>query len=142
MTNLGVTATNWQNWTHSAASEITMRNLTPDDVRPFYRANYWNALSCDALPSGVDWVVFDFGVNSGVSRSAKYLQRALGVNADGYIGNITLDAAKRTDSKELINRLCDARQEFLKSLSTFNQFGRGWLRRVDEVRTQAESLVV
>ena len=142
MTNLGVTASNWQNWTHSIASETTMRDLTPDDVRPFYRVKYWNALSCDALPSGVEWAVFDFGVNSGILRSAKYLQRVLGVNQDGYIGQLTIDAAKVRDPKELIAAVCDARQEFLQSLSTFSQFGRGWLRRVNEVRTQAESLVV
>lgn len=142
MTNLGVTAINWQNWTRSIVSETAMRALTLDDVRPFYRANYWNALSADGLPSGVDWVVFDFGVNSGVLRSARYLQRVLGVNQDGHIGPIVIDAAKKRNSKELIGLICDARQEFLESLSTFDKFGRGWLRRVTEVRTQAESLVV
>lgn len=142
MTNLGVTARNWENWSNSVASEATMRSLTPDDVRPFYRVNYWNTVSADALPSGVDWAVFDFGVNSGIARSAQYLQRILGVNVDGHIGPLTLSAANKRDPKELIDLICNAREEFLKSLSTFSQFGRGWLRRVDEVRTQAESLVV
>ena len=36
---------------------------------------YWDAQRCDELPAGVDYAVFDYGVNSGIGRSGKVLPR-------------------------------------------------------------------
>jgi lysozyme family protein len=47
-------------------------------------------------PPGVDFSVFDMGVNAGIWRSARLLQRALGFTGDevdGSIGPATLAAA-------------------------------------------------
>ena len=77
--------------------------------------------------------VFDFAVNSGVSRSAKYLQRIVGVAQDGVIGNGTLAAVGRHDPAKLVRRLCGDRLAFLKRLRHWKTFGRGWSRRVGEV---------
>jgi lysozyme family protein len=51
-----------------------------------------DAMSCDELPSGVDYAVFDYGVNSGISRAAKVLQRLVGTDVDGEIGPNTIAA--------------------------------------------------
>src|SRR5262249_41367917 len=51
-----------------------MKNMTVEQAKAIYRGKYWKLLKCDFLPDGVDYSVFDFGVNSGVTRSAKYLQ--------------------------------------------------------------------
>jgi lysozyme family protein len=42
-------------------------------VVAIYYEKYWNALSCEDLPAGVDYAVFDYGVNSGIDRAAKVL---------------------------------------------------------------------
>lgn len=141
MTNLGATRANWAAWLGHDPTEAEMRALTPADVAPFYRAKYWQAMRCDDLPSGVDWVVMDFGVNSGIGRSAKFLQRVVGAGQDGQIGPLTLANVKACDPKKLIDEICDARQAFLESLPTFAYFGKGWTARVKEVRAQAKSLV-
>lgn len=124
MTNLGVTKTVWEGWTGHDATEQTMRNLSTADVTPLYKKKYWDAVQGDALPSGVDYCVFDTAVNSGAGRSIKLLQRSIGVTEDGFLGPNSLAAILVSDVGSLIDKYCAARNEFLQSLSTFDTFGK------------------
>ena len=99
MTNLGVTKRVWEEWVGHEVDEQTMRGLTPDAVAPLYRKRYWDAVRGDDLPSGVDLVVFDCAVNSGVGRASKFLQKAVGVADDGKIGPATLRAVASKNPK-------------------------------------------
>ena len=137
MTNLGVTAKVWQEWVGHPVDEKQMRALTSEDVAPLYKRKYWDACRADELISGLDYAVFDYAVNSGVGRAAKTLQACVGVPMDGGIGPATLAAVKTHNSAELIKNVCDKRLDFLKSLSTFPTFGKGWERRVNEVKAEA-----
>ncbi len=105
-----------------------------------YRQSYWNLVHGDALPPGVDLAVFDGAVNSGPARSAKWLQQALGVTADGLIGPATEHAALIADPEKVIADYMAARRSFLRTLKTFKTFGRGWLARCDRIETQAASM--
>lgn len=118
--------------------KIDVRNLKPRDVRPVYRKAYWQAAGCDVLPPGVDYIVFDAAVNSGVGRAVRFLQECVGVTADGKAGPITLAAARRLPPAELVLRYRNRRERFYRSLNTFPTFGRGWLRRLDEVAVKAD----
>ena len=140
MTNLGVTKRVWEEWVGHEVDEQTMRGLTPDAVAPLYRKRYWDAVRGDDLPTGVDLVVFDCAVNSGVGRASKFLQQVVGVADDGKIGPGTIQAVNSKDPKELVDAFCDHRQAFLEALPTFATFGKGWSRRVAEVREQGENL--
>lgn len=118
--------------------KIDVRHLKPRDVRPVYRKSYWLAAGCDSLPAGVDLMVFDLAVNSGVSRASRFLQEAVGAKADGKVGPMTLAAARALPPGELVLRLRYRRERFYRSLYTFDAFGRGWLRRLSEVNAKAE----
>lgn len=142
MTNLGVTARVWEEWTKKPATEEIMRKLTLEDVAPLYKKRYWDAVRADDLASGLDYCVFDCAVNSGVGRAVRILQRCVGTTVDGGIGPNTMAAvAKFTDTKQLIEDFSNERLEFLQSLSTFSVFGRGWTRRVNEVKDEAIRMV-
>lgn len=138
-TNLGVTKKVWEEWVGHTVTKDAIKALTPADVTPLYRKKYWNVCRCDDLPAGVDYVVFDIAVNSGTSRAAKFLQNAVGASADGSVGDGTITCVKRTTLSplDLIRIICDRRELFYKSLPTFPTFGKGWLRRCDDVREQA-----
>jgi lysozyme family protein len=84
--------------------------------------------------------VFDAAVNSGPGRAAKWLQEAVGAFPDGAIGPKTLAAVNAMKPVDVINAMCDTRQSFLEDLVTFRIFGRGWTRRVKEVRDTALGL--
>jgi lysozyme family protein len=132
MTNLGVTKAVYEKYIKRNATEAEMRALTKIDVSPIYRSNYWDRGHCDDLPSGVDWSVFDWGVNSGMGRAAKALQRVVGVTADGAIGPMTIKATHDMKPQDVIVKMHSSRQSFYESLTTFKTFGRGWSRRNDE----------
>ena len=51
-------------WIGRESTEQEMRDLTPDDVAPIYKKNYWDRVKGDSLPSGLDWSCFDWAVNS------------------------------------------------------------------------------
>jgi lysozyme family protein len=118
-----------------------VRKMTVTERDDIYKSKYWLGARCDELPSGVDYAVFDGAVNSGVAQSVKWLQRALGVTVDGHIGEITIDAAHDAHVETLIRSMCDQRLTFLRNLRTFSRFGKGWMRRVDEVQNTALGMV-
>ena len=136
-TNLGVTRAVYEQYAGRQVMDGEMQGLTHDDVYPIYKENYWDRVRGDELPSGVDWSVFDWGVNSGTSRSAKALQRIVGVEQDGGIGPMTLQAVAEMEEAEIIEQMHYVREKFYRSLSTFDTFGKGWLRRNDETKEQA-----
>jgi len=115
--------------------------LLVEDVAPIYEKNYWGRLKCDDIPSGLDLCVFDFGVNAGTGRSAKYLQTMIGTVADGGIGPNTLKTlGEYIDEHGLettIKNFQEARQAYYEKLKTFETFGRGWTRRVNETTQSA-----
>lgn len=137
MTNLGVTAKVWESWVGHPVDEKQMRALTPDDVAPLYKRKYWDACRADELVRGLDYAVFDCAVNSGVGRAVKLLQGCVGVAVDGGIGPATMAAVKQADPTSLIEDFCDARLNFLRALPTWSTFGKGWERRVNEVKEEA-----
>ena len=118
-----------------------MRALGPADVAPLYKKNYWDKIKGDELPAGVDYACFDLAVNSGVGRAAKILQKAVGVTADGAIGPTTMAAVESQDARNLATEICDLRLAFLQGLPTFETFGKGWTRRVQEVEKVAFDMV-
>jgi len=136
-TNFGITIADVRRYLKADASAADVRALRLEDAKGIYRACYWDALRCDGLPAGVDYAVFDYGVNSGIGRSARVLQKLLGVAEDGKVGEVTLAAVRAADPGALIRSLCDERLQFLKRLKTWPVFGAGWGRRVAEVRTAA-----
>lgn len=139
-TNLGVTQRAWEAYLVRTVTEGDMRALTPKIVKPFYKFNYWDKIKGDLLPAGIDYAAFDFAVNSGVGRAAKMLQQVAGVTADGAIGPKSLEAIKACGPQQVVDALCDMRLDFLKRLPTFETFGKGWSRRVAEVKAKASSM--
>ena len=123
-TNLGVTKRVWE----EHGGEKYMKDLTVEDVAPIYKKSYWDRVKGDDLPDGLDLCVFDFGVNAGTGRAAKYLQRMIGTTVDGGIGPNTLKALEHMLQVEGLAATIDTyqsnRQKYYEKLSTFETFGR------------------
>ena len=139
-TNWGCTQAVWEQYVGHQVTVDTIKKLTKEDVKPLYKKRYWDALHGDAIPSGLDYCLFDCAINSGVGRASKWIQEIVGVPADGAIGNNTVAAITQINPVTAINEFCDKRQAFLESLKTFATFGKGWTQRVKDVRAKALEL--
>ena len=136
----GVTLANFRRYVKPDATKDDLRGITDAQLATVYRRFYWDAVHGAELPDGVDYAVFDFAVNSGPGRAAKYLQGVVGVVQDGRIGPATLNATRALMRATVINDLCDKRMAFLRGLKTWATFGRGWTSRVSGVRAEALKL--
>jgi len=139
-TNLGCTKATWEEFVGHEVSIDDIKALTPNDVMPLYKEKYWDRINGDVLPSGIDYAVFDFAINSGLTRAAKTLQSVLGVDEDGEIGPASIDAARKANAGQVASLVCEKRLAFLQNLSTWGTFGKGWGRRVAEVEQTSLSM--
>lgn len=132
-TNMGITIYTLSDYRKKECTPDDVKNLTKEEASEIYRSNYWEPLSCDDLPAGVDLSVFDMGVNAGVLRAAKILQKIVGARPDGIIGSQTLLAVneyiKAHGVEKLLSDYKDARLAFYRSLDTYDVFGGGWTNR-------------
>jgi lysozyme family protein len=144
-TNLGVTKKAWADYLGRAVADGEMKALTKDVVQPFYKKNYWDKCHCDELPGGLDYAVFDFAVNAGPGRAAKFLQTAVGVTADGAIGPGTMAAVAKADPKHALDQFSAAKASFYKGLvdrdPSQQKFYKGWMARVDHVQQTADTML-
>jgi lysozyme family protein len=137
----GVTQAVYDDWRAShGLCQQTVRAIAEAEVEAIYFKLYWNAIKADDLPSGVDYCAFDFAFNSGPNQAVRFLQRTVGAREDGKVGPATLAAAKDMPPLRVIDRLCDERLRFLQSLPTWKFFGKGWSRRVTDVRLKAKEM--
>ena len=71
------------------AADRGVRSVTPaqvealskEEAAEIYRRSYWVQSGGDLLPVGIDFMAFDYGVNSGPAQAVKSLQRVVGVRA-------------------------------------------------------------
>lgn len=140
-TNWGITIFDARMYWKPNATAADVRAMPKSVAEQIYRDKYAAVVQYDLLPAGVDYAVLDYGINSGVGRAAKVLQRLVGAPVDGKIGLTTLAATLQEDPANLINRMCDERMAFLQSLKTWPTFGRGWSSRVNGLRRAALAMV-
>lgn len=141
-TNKGITHKTYADFLGRPLEDVSeLKNIPDDHVQMIYKNGYWDRVKGDELPSGVDFSTFDWAVNSGPGRAAKALQKAVMVAQDGAIGPMTLGAAAEFTPEEIIESIAQQREEFYRSLRTFDTFGKGWLRRNEETRDFSLSLV-
>lgn len=117
-----------------------LKNINTEQIQHIYKTGYWDKCDCDKLPGGVDYGVFDAAVNSGPGRGGRWLQGAVGADQDGIVGPDTLKAVSEHNTLDVIEDMCDLRMVFLKRLATWPVFGKGWTRRVREVRAVASAM--
>ena len=129
-TNFGVTQAVYDEYRVSKKlSKRSVKQITEAEVDEIYLTRYARKVRYDDLPAGVDFATLDGAINSGVSRGAKWLQSALGVSSDGVVGAKTIAAATAADALRTIKDIYGKRTGFLRGLSTFSTFGKGWLSR-------------
>lgn len=117
-TKYGITIGTLSKWRGKPATKADVKALSPDEARDIYRSHYWSAVKGDDLPAGVDALAFDIAVNHGVGRWKQWAPIIKGLSA-----------------KDAVRAISERRRRFYRSLPTFKTFGKGWMRRADEVES-------
>ena len=116
MTNPGLTAND-------------VRDMTLDTATAIFETNYWNLCQCDSLPPGIDSSVADMAYNAGVDRAVRFLQQAVGVDADGDLGPISMGAIRDADPATVVGTYATICTNFYLGLHN-RTYQKGWLNRV------------
>jgi len=107
-----------------------IRDLTCEQAKDIYRRAYWLRVKADQYDSAIAFQVFDAAVNHGIKQAVRWLQRAVGVTDDGFIGPVTVAAARAANPSDVLARFNAQRPDFYTKLPTWPAFGKGWVRRV------------
>jgi lysozyme family protein len=109
---------------------LAIDTLTEWDAKQIYSRDFWGMVQAEALPDAVRFSVFDGAVNSGPAQSIKWLQRAVGVTADGVIGPVTKAAFETLNGDSINARYNGYRLEFMAGLPNWENASKGWARRI------------
>jgi lysozyme family protein len=116
---------------------FTMNNEERDAI---YWENYGIKIRFNELPPGIDFLVLDGAINSGVAQSVKWIQRELNLTADGVLGAVTLQRIiDHPDHDLLVAGVCNRRMAFLRALKTWSYFGKGWTSRVSQLKKTCQA---
>lgn len=122
-TNHGVTQATLSIYLRRHATIEDVKALTLTTAKDLYLRLYWQPTGCDALPAGVDVLLWDCAVNSGVGRAHEFSTKTA-----------TLQPVPRI---EAIHRL---RMSWWQHLSSWVRYKGGWTTRETACRALALKL--
>jgi lysozyme family protein len=125
--------------------KIDIAALTLEGAKEIYFGE-WTRWPCDELCRPCGGLLADVMINGG--HPAVWLQKAFRryvdarIAVDGFVGPKTCTAAiaaagDRRTAEVVIEDFCAARASYFEGLPKFPRFGKGWLRRNEELRAWA-----
>jgi lysozyme family protein len=127
-TNYGITIFDARKYWKPTATPADVKAMPKSVASDIYRKHYAAPIHYDELPAGFDYSVFDAAINSGIGRAPVWAAKSLGIGQVSMPA-IVLAAKSAPDKVSLIQKYWAVRLSFLKGLSTFWRFGKGWTRR-------------
>jgi lysozyme family protein len=133
----GITLETLQQWRGQAVTPSDVKALTRDEAAAIYHGWLDSTRIGEIGDAFLRETVFDGAVNSGPGRAIRWLQRALGVEDDGVIGEKTLDAVARADADAVRAEVVRRRIIYLGEIITdrparYAPNAHGWMTRVAE----------
>jgi lysozyme family protein len=109
---------------------LDIKNLTLSQAKEIYHRDFWLACRGDRLDNALVFQLFDAAFHHGIRNALRMLQRAVNVKDDGHIGPVTERAIQAMSVHDVLKRFLAQRIRFMTALTTFNDFGRGWMNRI------------
>lgn len=137
----GVTEATWTTAQRrgQAPMAVDLRNATAEQLSVVLMNEFWGG-ACDALPAGLDLLVFNGRMMSG--EYLRLFQDVVGVTPDGDIGPETLAAAQRVDLPAAVLGLTVLHLFYLSKLGdSWTEFHNGWIKRVLVAQKLAEGTI-
>jgi lysozyme family protein len=141
-TNMGITIGTWKQvgYDKDGDGDIDVQDiklLTKKDFEKVLK-QYWDRWKADQIVNqSIANILVDWVWTSGKWGIVKP-QALLGVNADGIVGNGTLNAVNSANQQELFNQIFTARKKFINNIVANNpsqkKFLNGWMNRLNDFK--------
>jgi lysozyme family protein len=121
-----------------------VKAMTLETAEVIYANKYANAVRYNDLPAGIDVVMMDYGVNSGVGRPIRVARALLGIPGGPRMDQALLDAIKKTNPTKFCDDMLAERLHFMHAIrngAAWNTFGGGWGARVADLKAYAHHLI-
>lgn len=158
MTMKGITWRTWNTYAklkrlplvEQGETEKFQKLVTEDIAIEIFLDKYWRPLNrllwIDTLPPATAIAIFDLGLNSGNLRPLDLIRRMRG-EAGGNKKPFSIHDYQRLlqsiatlGDKEYAKKLTDRRLEFLKCLTHWSHFARGWTNRCNDLKDYIDTL--
>lgn len=143
-TNKGVTIATWKQCGYDKDGDgdidvvdlklITVKDMTDRILKP----HYWDRWKADTINNqSIADILVDWVWGSG-KWGITIPQQLLGVEADGLVGNKTIQALNSYNQKELFQKIFNARVNYLDNICrkrpANKKFYRGWINRLNDFK--------
>lgn len=126
----GVTEATWEDAIAAGFATGLLKDASQQAIGYVLERMYWDRCRCDDLGPGVGLMVFNMAMLSGVYEAAVILQRVVGSDEDGRIGDVTVAATVKSPALGVLDLLTTRDELFFHGLTSFAWFGAGWDARV------------
>ena len=148
----GVAYASWKEYARRKGFAPTGKsfvNMTLAQWEDFLKTLYWDAIYGDFIKSqGIAEILFEAIWGGGSKNLVVDLQtflrkKGFNIAVDGAMGKNTYTALNEFTTKsnknetELVKYLTEERLKYLKSLSVWDTYSKGWTRRLYEIQDQA-----
>ncbi len=110
---------------------IDIEKITLAQAKDITRRDFWKAYRCEEFPFPIALVLFDCVFNHHPRNPIMWLQKAVGVKADGLIGTQTIAAANQAEDHLHVARdMLAQRTIYYSQHPKWETFRAGWIKRV------------
>lgn len=143
-TKYGITQAVYDKFIGRKSTIDEIKNMPIGNAVAIYKTNYWDKIRGDEIKSyAVAYSIFDQAVNWGLGKAIKRTQRVLNEPETGTLTNSQLALLNSIDEQAFIDSYLEfARQAYLLTVASnpaYEQFKKGWLNRVEKIRTYVYS---
>lgn len=143
-TNRGVSAIGYKAAYGRCPTVSEIKAITQEQAAYIFKRQYWDAVKGDLINNqSVAELVADWAWGSGPVTAIKYVQRALGLTADGQLGTKTLAALNDRNASRVFVTLHAAREQHFRDIAAANpakaQFLNGWLNRLRDFTFEGDT---
>lgn len=116
--------------------KFDLMKINADDAIKIAKTHYWDKLKADQINNqSVAEILVDSAYNQGIGFTIPMIQKIIGVNADGIVGNGTLTSINSNDPKSLFDKIKKARLDrydwIVKTYPKNQKFYKGWINRLN-----------
>lgn len=114
----------------AAFPNVDIKNLTLLQAKELYKAEYWDKHKMDLIDStALKYQMFDYGINSGMSRMFKAIQSILDKKETGSMSLQLSQDINSMNARSLATLLLSQRLTYLTNHADWKINSAGWTRR-------------